>query len=78
LRQLDRGQVWNGGDFSAAAESTGTEGQPLFVFCRRTDGVVFSFSETEWRCLDELFKQTLARPELQALPDRLSLEYGDM
>jgi hypothetical protein len=78
LRQLGRGQVWNGGHFSATAESTGTEGQPLFVFCRRTDGVVFSFSETEWRCLDELFKQTLARPELQALLDRLSLEYGDM
>ena len=78
LRQLDRGQVWNGGHFSATAEAAGTEGQPLLVFCRRTDGVQFTFSETEWRCLDELFHQTLARPELRAILDRLSLEYGDI
>jgi hypothetical protein len=76
LRQLDRAQIWNG--FSATAASTATEGQPQFVFCRRTDGVLFTFSETEWRCLDERFQQTLSRPELRALLDRLSLEYGDI
>jgi hypothetical protein len=78
LRQLDGGQVWNGGHFSATAEATGTEGQPQFVFCRRTDGVLLTFSETEWRCLDDLFQQTLARPEFRALLDRLSFEYGDI
>jgi hypothetical protein len=78
LRQLDRGQVWNGGYFSATAEATGTEGQPQFVFCRRADGVLFTFSDTEWRGLDELVQETLARPELRALLDRLSLEYGDV
>jgi hypothetical protein len=66
------------GHFSATAEAAETEGQPLLVFCRRTDGVQFTFSETEWRCLDELFHQTLARPELRAILDRLSLEYGDI
>jgi hypothetical protein len=78
LRQLDRGQVWHGEHFSATAEATETEKQPQFVFCRRTDGVLFTISETEWRCLDELVQQTLARPELRALLDRLSLEYGDI
>jgi hypothetical protein len=78
LRQLDRGQVWNGGHFFATTEATETEGQLLFVFGRRTDGVLFTFSETEWRCLDGLFQQALARPELRALLDRLSLEYGDI
>lgn len=78
LRKLDRGQDWNGVHFSATAESSGTEGQPAFVFCRRTDAVLFTFSETEWRCLDQLFQQTLAGPELRALLDRLSLEYGDI
>lgn len=78
LRQLDRGQVWNGRHFSATAEAAETEGQLLLVFCRRTDGVLFTFSETEWRCLDELFQQTLARSELRAILDRLSLEYGEI
>jgi hypothetical protein len=78
LRQLDRGQVWHGGHFSATAEAPGTEGQQQFVFCRRADGVLFTLSETEWRCLDEVLQQALARPELRALLDRLSLEYGDI
>lgn len=78
LRQLDRGQTWNGVHFSATAEATGTEGQPLFLFCRRTDSVRITFSETEWRCLNELFRQTLAQPELRSMLDRLSLEYGDI
>ncbi len=78
LRQLDCGQVWNGGHFSATTDAIGTEGQPLFVFGRRADGVLFTFSETEWRCLDGLLKQTFSRPELRALIDRLSLEYGDI
>jgi hypothetical protein len=28
--------------------------------------------------LNELFRQTLAQPELRAMLDRLSLEYGDI
>ncbi len=78
LYQLDRGQIWNGGHFFATTDATERQGQMLFVFGRRTDGVLFTFSETELRCLDGLFQQTLARPELRALLDRLSLEYGDI
>jgi hypothetical protein len=76
LRQLDRGQAWKGVHFFA--EATGTDEQPVFAFGRRTDGVLFTFSETEWHCLEELVQQTLARPEVRALLDRLSLEYGDI
>jgi hypothetical protein len=52
--------------------------QPLFHFCRRTDRVLITFSETEWGCLKALLEDVLASPGLQPIRDRLSLEYGEI
>ena len=78
LRQLQPGHVWDGVHFCASAEVTGAEGQPLFHFCRRSDRVLLTFVEAEWCCLNELFRQALAKPRSQAVLDRLSLEYGEI
>jgi hypothetical protein len=47
LRQLGPGEVRDGVHFSATAASPSEEGHPLFHFCRRTDRVLITFSETE-------------------------------
>jgi hypothetical protein len=78
LAGLQPGPVWNGAHFCASVEAAAREGEPLFHFCRRTDGVLLTFSPAEWRCLDDLFRQFLAKPGLRAALDRLSLEHGEL
>jgi hypothetical protein len=78
LRQLRPGRFWEGAHFCASADATGPDGQPLFQFCRRTDRVLLTFSETEWRSLNELSNEALSAPRLRTVLDRLSLEYGDV
>jgi hypothetical protein len=78
LRQLEAGQIWDGVHFSASGDKAEAEVHPLFHFCRRTDRVLFSFSEGEWRCLKELFSAVLERPELRSVLNQLSLEYGEI
>ena len=47
LRQLEAGQIWDGVYFSGSGDKAEVEGHPLFHFWRRTDRVLFSFSEGE-------------------------------
>jgi hypothetical protein len=49
LRQLEAGQIGDGVYFSASGDKAEVKGHLLFHFCRRTDRVLFSFSEGEWR-----------------------------
>ena len=78
LRQLGPGQTWDGVHFSASGDTAETEGQPLFYFSRRTDHVLFTFSDGDWYCLKELFAAVLEKPELRSMLDHLSLEYGEI
>jgi hypothetical protein len=78
LRQLGPGQTWDGIRFSASGDTAEAEGQPLFYFSRRTDDVLFTFSDGDWRCLKEVFSAVLERPELRTMLDHLSLEYGEI
>jgi hypothetical protein len=50
----------------------------FFPFCRCTDRVLITFSETEWGCLKELLGDVWARPGFQPIRDRLSLDYGEI
>jgi hypothetical protein len=78
LRSLQPGQTWNGLYFSASARAVQPERCPRVQFWRRADPVVFTFSEEEWRWLQDLFRDALAAPGLRPMLDRLSLEYGDL
>jgi hypothetical protein len=78
LRQLQPGQIWEGVHFRASAEATEAGGQPLFHFCRHSDRVLFTFVEAEWRCLNELFMESLSKPRSQTILERLTLEYGEV
>ena len=78
LRLQRPGQAWEGAHFCGSSDATAADGQPLFQFCRRTDRVVLTFSETEWRSLSALFNDVLSAPRLRPILDRLSLEYGDV
>ena len=65
-------------NFFASADKAEAEGHPLFHFCRRTDRVLFSFSEGEWRCLKELLSAVLEQSELKSVLNHLSLEYCEI
>lgn len=78
LHQLDAGQIWDGLYFSASGDKAEAENSPVFHFCRRTDRVVFTFSEGEWRWLKELVSAALGDPKLRSVLNHLSLEYGEI
>jgi hypothetical protein len=78
LRQLGPGQTWDGVHFSASGDTAEAEGQPRYCFRRRTDHVIFTFSDGDWCCLRELFLAVLERQELRSMLDHLSLKYGEI
>lgn len=51
---------------------------PQFNFCRRADGVRFTFPEQEWNCLSKLFTMLEECAEIRPMFERLSLEYGEV
>ena len=78
LRQLGPDQIWDGVHFSASGNPAEAEGQPLFYFSRRTDDMLFAFSDGDWCCLKELFSAALERPGLRSVLDHVSLEYSEI
>lgn len=78
LRTLQPGQRWNGLHFSASARVVEPERCPRVQFWRCSDRVALTFTEEEWRCLQDVFRDALRAPGLQPILDRLSLEYGDL
>src|SRR5258708_13201399 len=78
LRQLGPDQTWDGVHFSASGNTAEAEGQPLFYFSRRTDDMLFAFSDGDWCCLKELFSPALGGPGLRPLLDHLSLNSPEL
>lgn len=78
LRRLGLGQTWEGVHFSGSRNTAEAEGQPLFYFSRRTDHVLFTFSDGDLCCQKVLFLAVLERPELRSMLDNLSLKYGEI
>ncbi len=77
LRHLEPGQTLDGVHFFASGYTAEKDGQTLFSFRRRSDDVLFTFSDGDWCCLKDLFSAALEKPELRLMLDRLSLKYGE-
>lgn len=76
LESEDSTMHWKGEYFFGAVTERGKETE--LSFRARNNGIMFSFTEKEWRAVRELFRRAWEVPDVRIAWDGLILEYGEL
>ncbi|HWX55525.1 MAG TPA: hypothetical protein VN176_13120 [Verrucomicrobiae bacterium] len=71
-----KARSWDGQRFLAYVTDRDDDNE--FWFRAHENGITFGFSEEEWNAVRKLFRRAWEMPEIQAIWDTLTMEYGEL